>query len=268
MQQINRLNTFCLWFKLAPRCNPLMSKLWSHHGHPYCWIVMVQCQSWNNVIFFSLLWCCFMLFHKCAGVCCVDLFGPLFFDWIEKLVKHPGNKKRTTDWGLVLRFQRSNMQLCAFFNGSRTTAIAARLSWKNLWLGFVPTCRNSLIFLHLLQGNEADCVFVYWRSLRGCKFDYFYNFWKLHNCQVYWMLLLCCSVPVQKNPPKWGTISGDNFCSGCGLYIWWSTFEVPMEQQSWELDIEFWNTVFAFKRSYMTTIVYNSIRRMSSWMQG
>ncbi len=62
----------------------------------------------------------------------MDLFGPLFFDRIEKLVKRPGNKKRTTDWGLVLRFQRSNMQLCVFFNGSRTTAIAARLSWKNL----------------------------------------------------------------------------------------------------------------------------------------
>jgi hypothetical protein len=37
---------------------------------------------------------------------------------------------------------------------------------------------------------------------------------------------------IVKNPPKWGTISEDNFCSGCGLYIWWSTFEVPMEQQS------------------------------------
>lgn len=58
------------------------------------------------------------------------------------------------------------------------------------------------------------------------------------------------------------------FCSGCGLYIWWSTFEDPMEQQSWELNIEFWNRVFAFKRSYMTTIVYNSFQRMSSWMQG
>jgi hypothetical protein len=46
------------------------------------------------------------------------------------------------------------------------------------------------------------------------------------------MLPLLCSVPVQKNPPKWGTISEDNFFSGCGLYIWWSTFEVPMEQQS------------------------------------